>query len=65
MANIYLSHGYRDLNIAQEMARGLQAEGHTVSFDDNLVKPGDEWRGILWDALNNCDTVVVMFSEQS
>jgi len=65
MAKIYLSYRTTDREVAREIASRLQSIGHTVTVDTDILVPGQEWRTVLRNALEDADCVIAIISVNS
>jgi hypothetical protein len=68
MARFFISHsasaGSRAEAVLQAVRRRLDGAGHAV-FVDALIKPGEVWRGRLFDELGRCDAAVVLLDQEA
>lgn len=65
MAKVYISYRATDRPLAHEITSRLRGLGHQVVIDTDEVGPGQEWRAVLRDALENSDCVVVLVTPDS
>lgn len=63
-ASIFISYGSADAPIAAEMASKLDAAGFSPWWDSNLIG-GDHFRKAIFQALDEADAVVVIWSSIS
>lgn len=64
MSDVFISYAREDREQADRIARGLQAMGLTV-FWDNEIPPGQTWADYIESKLNQCNAAVVLWSEHS
>jgi hypothetical protein len=66
MAKFFLSHSAKDGSTASALLDALveafRAVGHDP-FEDSQIRPGERWRGRLYDELARCDGAVVLMDE--
>lgn len=62
MANIFVSHAYRDLAIAQDLETRLRNKGHTTRIPVGTAVAGN-WRAKYTRALSTADVLVVLITE--
>jgi hypothetical protein len=60
--NVFISHSSVDREKALKLAGALQARGHKVWWDEQLVS-GDDFKAMIEAKLSEVDAVVVMWSE--
>lgn len=65
MARVYISYKSNDVELAKSVASALKNRKHTVLIDLDLLKPKDEWRAKLADALASCDAFVTLITNNS
>ena len=64
MANVFLSYAREDAARVRPLAQALEAEGHSVWWDQNIAG-GDEFADAIEQALNDANVVVVVWTEAS
>jgi hypothetical protein len=64
MADVFLSYAREDTARAEQVARGLQAAGLDV-FWDNEIPPGTTWADYIEQKLVACKALIVLWSEHS
>lgn len=64
MADVFLSYAREDAVRADQVARGLQAAGLDV-FWDNEIPPGQTWADYIEQKLTQCKALIVLWSEHS
>jgi hypothetical protein len=62
MANIFLSHAWKDLAIAQDLEARLRAMGHQIRLPVGTAAAGN-WRAKYTKALSAADVLVVVITE--
>lgn len=62
---IFLSHAQADAALARALAKGLREEGFDVWLAEDEIFPGDNWAERVSQALNECDAMVALFTENS
>lgn len=65
MAKIYVSYTKRDTPIATRIVEGLRKRGHTVSWDADVLRPGQDWRAALAQALRDSHVVIAVLTEHA
>lgn len=64
MTDVFISYAREDGAQAERIARGLEAMGLSV-FWDNEIPPGQTWADYIEDKLNQCTVAVVLWSQHS
>ncbi len=64
MTDVFISYAREDSAQAERIAKGLEAQGLSV-FWDNEIPPGQTWADYIEGKLNQCDVAVVLWSEHS
>ncbi len=64
MADVFLSYAREDAARAEQVARGLEAAGVDV-FWDNEIPPGQTWADYIEQKLTQCKALIVLWSEHS
>jgi hypothetical protein len=64
MADVFLSYAREDAARAEQVARGLEAAGLDV-FWDNEIPPGQTWADYIEQKLTQCKALIVLWSEHS
>ncbi|MEZ5961640.1 MAG: DUF805 domain-containing protein [Hyphomonadaceae bacterium] len=64
MTDVFISYAREDGAQAERIARGLEAMGLSV-FWDNEIPPGQTWADYIETKLNQCTAAVVLWSEHS
>lgn len=64
MTDVFLSYAREDLERARVIARALESEGWSVSWD-RRIPPGREWDDYVEEQINQARVVVVMWSPHS
>lgn len=65
MAAIFISYPSEERLVVSRLQQELQACGHEVRYDANVLVPGDDWRKEMSDVLRSSDAAVVLLSERS
>lgn len=65
MAKIYVSYSTADKEVAERVVDGLSKMGHTVLWDDDILRAGLDWRVVLAQALRDCQVVVSVLTKNS
>lgn len=65
MAIIFLSYPSEKPSVADRLHSQLEAHGHEVRCDTNILVAGDDWRRELSDALRSSDAVVALIAERN
>jgi hypothetical protein len=65
MSHIFLSHVEEDLEAVQEIARGLEASGHTTWYRERDVLPGTSYLLQITRAIEDSDAIVLIASENA
>lgn len=65
MANVFVSYNSRDGELAESISAALKKRQHRVVSDRNLLGASDDWRIKLARALEACDAVVSLITENS
>lgn len=64
MADVFLSYAREDTARADQVAKGLEAAGLDV-FWDNEIPPGTTWADYIEQKLGACKALIVLWSEHS
>ncbi|MEZ5970290.1 MAG: TIR domain-containing protein [Hyphomonadaceae bacterium] len=64
MTDVFISYAREDAAQAERIARGLEGQGLSV-FWDNEIPPGQTWADYIEGKLNQCNVAVVLWSEHS
>ncbi|WP_395645724.1 toll/interleukin-1 receptor domain-containing protein [Terricaulis sp.] len=64
MAEVFLSYSREDRARAEQVARGLEAAGVDV-FWDNEIPPGTTWADYIEQKLGQCKALIVLWSQHS
>lgn len=64
MSDVFISYAREDQPHAERVARGLEAMGLTV-FWDNEIPPGQTWADYIEGKLNQCAAAIVLWSDHS
>lgn len=64
MTDVFISYAREDTGQAERIARGLEAMGLTV-FWDNEIPPGQTWADYIETKLNQCAAAIVLWSANS
>jgi hypothetical protein len=59
---VFASYSRRDTRIVAPICKMLRAGGVAVFRDDESIRPGDRWRGILTSSISDADSVFVFWS---
>ena len=65
MFTIFLSYSSADRDIAVDLREALTAKGHLVRYDVTDVVPGDDWRRVLTEGLQQSDATVALISTKT
>lgn len=61
---IFISYARRDgMEVAQELYRRLQEQGHRVFFDIDILTPGDNWMQVINNALKQTRVFVAILTQ--
>lgn len=61
-AFIFLSYSRTDLQRALQLQEALQAKGHTIWIDVRGIEPTDQWRRVIYQAIDKADTFLYLLS---
>lgn len=64
MTDVFISYAREDVGQAERIARGLEAMGLSV-FWDNEIPPGQTWADYIETQLNQCAAAIVLWSANS
>ncbi|MGE0664742.1 MAG: TIR domain-containing protein [Hyphomonadaceae bacterium] len=64
MTDVFISYAREDAAQAERIARGLEAAGLSV-FWDNEIPPGQTWADYIETKLNQCAAAIVLWSSNS
>jgi TIR domain len=64
MADVFISYAREDRPRAEQIARGLAAQG-LECFWDTEIPPGQTWADYIEDKLTHCKALIVLWSEHS
>lgn len=64
MTDVFISYAREDAGQAERIARGLEAMGLSV-FWDNEIPPGQTWADYIETKLNQCAAAIVLWSANS
>lgn len=62
---VFISYSRRDVELVQELERGLRQVGVRVWCDDKQLLAGQQWPTVLGKALEDCDCLVLVWSEHA
>jgi tetratricopeptide (TPR) repeat protein len=65
MKRIFISYSHEDEQVKKRLVthlQGLRKQGKLASWDDRLIKAGQEWNNEIETALNNADAAVLLIS---
>ena len=65
MAVIFVSYPSEHWSVVDRLRSHLEAKGHEVKYDANILVAGDDWRKELSDALRSCDAAVAVIAERN
>ncbi len=65
MSQVFISHVEEDASVALEIAKGLEAAGHSTWYYERDSDPGPSYLLQIDDAILNADVVVLIISPQS
>jgi TIR domain len=63
--DVFLSYSHKDMAWVKEFATTLKNCGVTTWFDDNDIKPGDNWQEAIEQALRESNTLVLVLSQSN
>ena len=63
--NIFISYGHPENKICKMICDALKHRGHSVWFDEEKIKSGDNWRQKITEGILNSNGVVACLSEHS
>ena len=61
---LFISHAHADRGFAEQLARMLEAAGHSV-WTNKEILPGDNWAAIMAAALDQADALVAVISPEA
>ena len=61
----FISYSRKDLNFVLKLARDLKAAGVKIWLDKIDIKPGDRWDNSIQTALEECGSLLVVYSPSS
>jgi TIR domain len=63
---IFLSYGHDgNEELVRRIKNDLESRCHDVWFDKNDIRPGDDWRRSITDAITTCDRFFSFLSKRS
>jgi hypothetical protein len=65
VSEVFVSYARRDSEAVRRFIAALRKDGHSVSFDQELVPGGQLWREKIVKAIGRADVVLVMLSSRS
>jgi hypothetical protein len=65
MKKIFISYSRSDRQAAEKMKSHLTAMAHTVWIDRDEITGGELWRAQIVEAIENCDTFILIISSSS
>lgn len=65
MPQVFIAYPYRERALAEQVARALTAEGVSVWFDEQQIRPGDEIASALQRGLQSAGAVVLVLGSQA
>ena len=65
MSTVFLSYSRSDSLIVDKIANDLQREGIDIWFDRQNIKPGQNWREQIENALNDASFLIIFISKKS
>ena len=61
---VFISHDFKDIKLAQKVAQTLRDSGFDV-WDDSQLFPGENWAKVKGQALEESDAMVVLLTPNS
>lgn len=65
MPEIFVSYSRRDAAVVDELRGRLEAAGYDVWIDREDIQGGDQWRRAIVNAVEQCDTFIIILSSSS
>jgi hypothetical protein len=65
MAQVFISYSRKDLQFVQQFAQTLMSNGVDVWWDLSSLQGGDNWTNEIPQAIDNCDSCIVVLSPNS
>ncbi len=65
MPKIFISHSWEDNTVSRKIAENLKRDGAEVWIDHERIKGGDSLPGRISEALEWCDTLLLLWSESA
>lgn len=65
MAKVFISHSWKDNDISRKIARYLKQDGAEIWIDYARIKPGEGLPDRIGEALEWCDTLVLVWSKSA
>jgi hypothetical protein len=65
MGHIFISYSRRDLEIVNSLVEVMERAGPKVWIDREEIKAGKLWRTQIIQAIDTCDTFVLMLSSSA
>jgi hypothetical protein len=65
MAQVFISYSRKDLQFVQKFAQTLMSNGVDVWWDLSSLQGGDNWTNEIPQAIENCDSCIVVLSPNS
>ncbi len=60
MSKVFISYHQRDSKLAEELRAALEQVGVSVWMDKSDVKPGENWRTAVMDAVRSADLILAL-----
>jgi hypothetical protein len=61
--DVFLSHSSKDKNVVRNIANKLQSDGLSVWFDENEIKPGDNFKEKIQDGIKQSRAMICFMSQ--
>jgi hypothetical protein len=65
---VFISHSSKDpfsIAVCDAVVKQLRAKNYQVIIDKDTIKPGDEWRPVLYYQIVSCHTAVLLLSREA
>jgi hypothetical protein len=65
---VFISHSSKDFfskSVCDAVVKQLRTKNYQVIIDKDAIKPGDEWRKVLYREMASCHTAVLLLSREA